>query len=76
MEFVPQREFFHPHVNTKMKRKSTAENVTKIPYISNLFTRYLYQATSLHLLSSICLLVYQMENCTIGRRKIWSRPFW
>lgn len=27
MEFIPQREFFHPHVNTKMKRKSTADNV-------------------------------------------------
>jgi len=29
MDFIPQREFFHPHVNTKMKRKSTADNVSK-----------------------------------------------
>jgi hypothetical protein len=27
MDFILQREFFHPHVNTKMKRKNAADNV-------------------------------------------------
>ena len=27
MDFIPQREFFHPEVQSKMKRKRTSENV-------------------------------------------------
>jgi WD40 repeat protein len=27
MDFILQREFFHPHINTKMKRKNAADNV-------------------------------------------------
>jgi hypothetical protein len=30
MDFIPQREFLHPEVQSKMKRKKTSENVTII----------------------------------------------
>ena len=70
MEFLPQREFFHPHVNTKLKRKSTADNVILVD--DNDF-RYLYQAMFLLLLNNFCSLVYLMVGCSTGRKRIWSR---
>lgn len=31
MDFILQREFFHPEVQTKVKNKKTTENVTNFP---------------------------------------------
>ena len=35
MDFIPQREFYHPEVQSKMKRKRTSENVN--PTMHNVF---------------------------------------
>ena len=70
MEFLPQREFFHPHVNTKLKRKSTADNVNLVE--DNDF-RYLYQAMFSLLLNNFFSLVFLMADSSTGRKRIWSR---